>query len=91
VHLNFALTCRVFGLEWWETLINKIEWYLEQSLIAHGYLPGEPTEDEGLPDSCPPAPSEIDYTPTGPTGPDVGDLLHPDGTPKLIYNIVDSE
>ena len=73
-----------------DVLIEKIEWYLRRSLCAAGYIPCDQQETETLPGSCPPAPTEINYTPTGPTGPDVNTVNHPDGTPKLTYKIVDA-
>jgi hypothetical protein len=77
-----------------EELVDKIEWYLKKSLVETGWLPAscaglEETGETTLPAVCPTPPTEKNWNPDGPTGPDVSDLFHPDGTPRLIYNVVD--
>lgn len=69
------------------TLIAKLKDYLRSSLIEHEYMPPDPPsenavqgplheEPAGAPIVLPPVPSPVFY--------------HPDGTPRLTYNIVDA-
>jgi hypothetical protein len=91
LRVNVNLSYLQFGQV--DVLINKIEWYLKKSLVETGWLPAscagfEEVEEEIL-STCPPAPAEKNWNPLGPTGPDVQNLFHPDGTPRLVYNVVD--
>jgi hypothetical protein len=80
-------------LEQYDTLIRKIETYLRDSMVDTGYLPAEARSTYEQEQNAPVGPTEpdpagdpIDYDPTGVVDPDV---QHPDGTPKLSYNVVD--
>jgi len=90
VHVNLAL----LQYDQIDTYVDKIEWYLRKSLVETGWLPAEcagieEEEEAGIPSTCPAPPPETNWNPDGPTGPDVDDLFHPDGTPKLVYKVVD--
>ena len=102
VHQNKIL----ISLELYDELVRKIEAYLLDSLVAHGYLPSifaplpEPVEE---PDASCPVPSQVVWNPSAPPGTPGGppnpdgtpvvddDTTHPDGTPKQEYPIVDPD
>lgn len=75
----------------YDDLVSKIEAYLLVSLVSKGYLPGEmlPEDgDDGVLESCPSDPAPVNWNPGGSDSVDP-DLRHPDGTPKLTYQVVD--
>lgn len=89
VHQNSILV----RLGLYDELIAKIESYLLDSLVTHGYLPAEfgtgTVTVEETSSTCPPPPSEVVWNPQVPvTDPN---LTHPDGTPKQSYPVVDTD
>jgi len=83
----------LLNLKQYDELISKIESYLIASLVKAGYLPGDfnPTEPPPpeVPETCPPEPLGVNWNPQGTVNPDTTALLHPDGSSKLTYKVVD--
>ena len=87
----------VIGLGHYKTLIAKVQDYLTDSFVTAGYLPTSFSPEatasavqDALPPVVLPEGEPLVLNPLGPVGPDVDDLYHPDGTPRLSYNIVDA-
>jgi len=92
VHPNLIL----IAIEQVDVLIEKIEFYLLESFIAAGFLPesfspSAAVAEEGAPTGGPaeetPPGEPIVWNPLNEGAPDID--LHPDGTPRLSYRIVD--
>jgi len=86
VHQNKILVT----LELYDELVQKIEAYLLASLAEWGYIPESylPPEVEEPDGTCPAGPTEVTWNPSAPETVDP-ESVHPDGTPRQIYQTHD--
>jgi len=99
--LRVQLNKSLIDHQQYDELLSLMERRLLDSFARTGYLPIElsptVTAEEELEEATTSEASDtpdgepIVQNPAGPTGPDVDNLYWPDGTKKLVYNIVDAE